>query len=540
MKNLILFALISIASILQGQSELIDNQETLDQLRSKFKFTNYYKPTNETKSIFDRYVNGETKLIDSIALIFKSNDIKFKKSLFQSMLERPFDFQFPKDVQKIILSNFSLDDIDFVWIIGRYKFDGYVQFFESKLLTGNIEQQANLLYWLGNDGTSTIGFHHLKKMLTTKSINIYENSRLLDALYNYMYSSTPNIKSEAIDLAIEIYNSKRIYNQIHEYGEYYAKDFEDRHVYELLSLGGKKILPLAKLMYSQKEHEEIALSTMLANDCSRYEEELIRRINSDIQYDYIGRNASIAYLKSCSDVTIIPLLIKKYYKNDIKGAIDFFMGNNLLKEFAAALDMLEDPSLAKKLKEQIMIKTKTANEIIKDLFDMGIISKIDTSVTVQKVNAFQNQNKSLYRGQVSMISPYFYFLFNSPINTRFDLESNEFPIQYDEIFFCALKLSTKELGEPKIYSITNLADDMSSANHNIFIDFGNFGVKTSHTSTSLYPDLNFVTSTLNLCNSINKSQNKFYSDIISESNVIFYTDHETYSEYSKYLKNGCD
>lgn len=456
------------------------------------------------------------------------------------MLDQPNNYQFPKEVQDLVIDNFSLEDNDYIWLLGRYKFDGYVKFFENKLLSANIQRQSVLLYWLGEDGTSTIGFQKLSKILKNKKIDIADNWRFLDALYFYMYSPDSNIRLQAIDLALEIYNSKNIYNKILKNDEYGAKDFETGLLSELFSTGESKIIPLAKKLYAERKYEDITFAALVANDCSGYKNELLDKLNNEKQDKYIVLKASIAYIKACNDVSIIPLISKKYNGNNVKEIVDFFDSRYLINELEAALDLFEDQSLAERIKNQILISTKTANGIVKDLFEMGIISELDTTETIKKVKDFQNQSKSQYHGQISTISPYFYFLDSSHINTRYYLESSVFPVQYDEILYNALKLSASELGNPKIYSIISAAEDLSIAKYKIFIDFGNFGITTNHVSTSLRPNTKFIVSTLNLCNSKSKSKNKFLYDYISESNVIFYTDPETYLQYSRYLKNGCN
>lgn len=526
--------------ILCGQHEFITDNDSLANLRSKFKNINYYKPVPKFESVFDRYINGEYYLLDSINSQLRSNSLELKKSLLSNMLERPFDFQFPTELQKVIINNFSIGEINFIWVIGKYKFNEYVNFFEKQLHLLDSEQQANILYWLGEDGSSLKGFQLLKRLLNSKDVDFYSNSRLLDALYNYMQSKDLQIRDDAIELAIEMYYSKTIYKQFLEYSEYDAKNFEDRHLYELLSSGDPKIITIAKSLYQQKKNEEIALSALLRNDCIGYKEELINRIINDGEYDYVGRNASVDYLKSCSDYSIIPLIIEKYFNKRIKQCVNFFESNHLLSELSSSLNLIQDEDITQILKNEIRIKKRTASEVVQDLFNIGVISELDTASFTNKVLVYQNSNKYEYKGITSMISPYIYFLFDSPINTRFDWESNEFPIQYEEILYNALNLSTKDIGIPKIYSVVEVASDMSYANHEIFIDFSEFGIITQHRSNSLYPDTKFIISILNLCNSLNPKQKRFYHEFISESNIIFYANESTFIEYSNYLKNACN
>ncbi len=257
MKLSIIFSIIlSIPILLSGQAELITGDKPLTQLRSKFKNVKYYKPVPKLDNVFDRYINGESNLLDSINSIFRSNNTELKTSLLDNMLRKPFDFHFPTELQKVIINNFSIDEINFIWVVGRFKFDGYVKFFENQIHKIEIQQQANLLFWLAKDGSSTIGVQLLKKLLTSKNVDFYDNRRLFDALYSYMYSNDLKIKGDAIELGIEIYYSKAIYKHFLEYGEYEVKNFENQHLNELLSAGDPKIIELAKSLYKQNQNEE--------------------------------------------------------------------------------------------------------------------------------------------------------------------------------------------------------------------------------------------------------------------------------------------
>ena len=98
MKIIFVLIIVSFSVLLHGQKEkirVVSGQTELNQLRKKFKNNQFVPTLNEkNNTIFDRYVNGNKNLIDSIDIILKSNNIELKKSLIYSMSERPNGFIF--------------------------------------------------------------------------------------------------------------------------------------------------------------------------------------------------------------------------------------------------------------------------------------------------------------------------------------------------------------------------------------------------------------------------------------------------------------
>ena len=541
MKIIFVIILLTISVLLQGQEEkqmIVTSQPELKQLRKKFKNNRFvYQPKENNNTIFDRYINGNKKLIDSIDMILKSKNIESRRLLVNSMYNRPNNFKFDNEIQNIILKNLVCDETNIIWLIGKNKFSGFVNEFENKLPFFSLNCQTDLLYWLGIEGNSEIGFSHLKKLLLSSKIDHYEHSRLQDALYFYIISGNENIKVMAIDLALEIYSSKLIYNYLLKYDEYTAKDFESRLLHNILTLGGKKIIPIAKSLYDQKKHEENALSSLVLYDHKNYKNELIKRINDD-NNEYLGRNASIFYLKASSDISIIPLIIEKYFKNNAHNCARFFLSNNLQNELEISLRTFDDKLFVEKVKDEIEIRTKSAFEVALDLYNFGILKETDTLKYAQNIIEFQKETQLSFLDSNSKIEPYTYLLNHSPVSSNYGWESNEFPIHYDEILHDALKISESDLGKATIYSIANPNEDFSKAVHEIFVDFGEIGINAVHISTSLYPDQKFIIEFLNLISTKNNSKKKFFHDFISESNIIFYTGETVYKNFSNYLKSA--
>jgi len=542
MKLVYLYIILSISVFLHAQQDfqkIVTDQTDLQELREKFKNNKFVSQSKiKSNTIFDRYVDGNKKLIDSIEIILKSRDIESKKLLVRSMLDKPPRFIFDKEIQNVIINNLSCDETDLFWLIGRYKFNRYVEILESKLSTFSVSCQTDMLHWLGVDGTSKIGFTNLKQLLISSKIDHYEHNRLQNALYFYMNSKNKNIQSMAIDLALEIYSSKIIYKSLVKYDEFTAKDFEERLLYNLFTLGSKKSIPLAKSLYEQKKHEEIALTALVLNDHKKYKNELISRIKNDASYEYLGCNVSKYYLKASSDLSIIPLVIEKYFKNSPHNCARFFLDNNMQKELEKSFSSIDDKLFVEKVKEEIKIRSKTVYDVAKDLYNFGIIKDTDTLDFARNIMDYQKENQILLFDNNYKIDPYDYLLIHSPISSTYPWESNDFPIHYEEILHDVLKLSEIDLGKATVYSIATTNDDFSTAIHEIFVDFGEIGLSAVHISTSLYPDQKFIIDFLNLIPSKNNSNKKFFHDFISESNVLFYTDQTGYKNFSNYLKSA--
>lgn len=537
----IFFLLISMffSFLLNGQKEkirVISGQTELNQLRTKFKNNQFFPHSIEkNNTIFDRYVQGNKKLIDSIDLILKSNNIELKKSLIYCMSDKPNDFIFDNEIQTVLLNNLVCDETDLIWLIGRKKFQGFIEYFEKKLPDFSIGCQEDMLYWMGDEGNSEVGFFYLKEILLSNEINYDEYFHLQDALYNYMKSRNENIRDMAIDLAIEVYSSKVIYNFLLRYNEDSAKQFESRLLFHIFTLIDKRAVPLAKSLYEQKMHEELALKALVLNNPEEYKNELIYRINTDKNHEYLGCNVSYYYLKASSDISIIPLVVEKYYKNRPHDFVRSCILHNLQDKMEKFLSIIEDKSFVEKVKEEIEIRNKTARDATLDLYNLGVIKAIDTLKYAQKIRDFQRMNEIYYMNKNSKPEPYIYILNQSPISTSYGWESDEFPILYEAIFHYALQLSEFELGRATVYSTSTINGDHSKATHEIFVDFGEIGMYSVHISTSLYPDPNFITEFLNKIPPKINTKKKFFINFIAESNIIFYTDEVIYNNFSDYL-----
>ncbi len=538
MKNLFVIIFLLFSYLASGQEDaikILTNQTELKKCRKEFKSNKFtFQSKRKNYTVFDRYSNGNRILIDSISIILRSKNIEQRRLLINSMLERS-NFVFDKELQNVIYENLNCDDTNIIWLIGKNKFNNFVNYFENKLSQFPITCQQELLYWLGVDGNSEKGFSILKNLLLSTQIDHYEFSRLQDALYSYMNSPNENIRNISMDLAIEIYSKKIIYNNLLKYDEYFAKDFENTFLFNLLNSGDQKIIPIAKILYEQKKHEESALIALVKNDHKAYRDEFINRLKND-SYDYVGLNVSPYYIKISSDLSIIPLIIDRYFKSKPHNCARFFLDNNLEKELEISLKTMNDNVLVESIKEEIIIRKKSAGDVTKDLYNFGILKAIDTLIFSKKILDYQSEIQFSIPDQILRIEPYSFLLHNTPICYSYERESSEFPIKYDEILYNALKLSEKELGIAEIYSVSKPNDDFSKANHEIFADFGEIGFKANHTSTSLYADSKFIIEFLNKFPTIKNSKKKFFHDFISESNIIFYTDEAVYKNFSEYLK----
>lgn len=451
------------------------------------------------------------------------------------MSERPNGFIFDNEIQTVLLNNFVCDETDLIWLIGRYRFNGFVQYFEKKLPDFSLDCQEDILFWLGNEGTSEVGFFYLKQLLLSNKIDYSEYFYLPDALYYYMKSRNEKIRAMAMDLALEIYSSKVIYNYLLRYNEDSAKQFESLLLFQIFTSVDKKTIPLAQALYEQKKHEEIALKALVLNNPEEYKNELFYRINKDQNHEYLGCNVSFYYLKVSKDISIIPMVVEKYFKNRPHDFVRSCIFHNLHNEMESSLAIIDDKSFVEAVKEEIEIRNKTASGVTLDLYNLGVIKALDTLKYAQNLRDFQKMNESYYIDSNSKPEPYIYILNQSPISTSYGWESDDFPIHYEAILHDALQLSEEELGKATIYSISTTNEDQSKAIHEIFADFGKIGINAVHISTSLYPDQKFIAEFLNLLPTKNNSKKKFFLHFIAESNVIFYTEESVYNNFSDYL-----
>lgn len=537
MKLVFLCIILSISVFLHAQQDfqkIVTNQSDLKQLREKFKNNKFvFQPKEKDISVFDRYVNGNRKLIDSIDVILKSGNEETKKLLVRSMLDKPPSFKFDKEIQNVVLNNLSCDDTNLIWLVGRNKFNRFVEKFESKLPLFSDDCQADMLYWMGVDGTSKIGFTYLKQLLTSSKTDHYKYSnRLPDALYCYMKSPNESVKNMAVDLALEIYSSKIIYKYLVKEDQFTAKDFEEKLLFNILTSGSKKSVPLAKSLYEQKTHQQDALTALILNDHKKYRNELALKINTAGRYEF--SKAAVFYLNTSSDISIIPILIEKYFKSKPHDCANFFVTHNLQKELEMSLFRINDKLYIEKVKEELKIRNKSAYDVTLDIYKMGILKESDTLQYAKNIINSQKENQLSIDDK---IEPYTYLIYQSPINSNYAWESSDFPILYEEIFFHALKLSENDLGKAQIYSISTLNDDSSLAVHEIFVDFGEIGLNAVHVSNSISPDQKFIFDFLNLIPTKNNSEKKFFHEYFSDSTMVIYANDTVYNEYSSYLKS---
>ncbi len=537
MKLGFLCIILSISVFLHAQQDfqkIVTSQSDLKQLREKFKNNKFvFEPKEKDISVFDRYVKGNIKMIDSIDVILKSENEESKKLLVRSMLDKPPSFKFEKEIQNIIINNLSCDETYLIWLVGRNKFNRYIEIFESKLSTFSVSCQVDMLYWMGEDGTSKIGFTYLKKLLVPSKIDQYEHHYWLpNALYAYMKSPNESVKNMAVDLALEIYSSKMIYKYLVKEDQSAAKEFESNLLHHILTSGSKKSIPLAKSLYEQETHQQDALTALILGDHKKYRNELFSKINTAGRYEF--SKAAVFYLNTSSDISIIPILIEKYFKSKPHDCANFFVTHNLQKELEMSLFRINDKLYIEKVKEELKIRNKSAYDVTLDIYKMGILKESDTLQYAKNIINYQKENQLSIDDK---IEPYTYLIYQSPINSNYAWESSDFPILYEEIFFHALKLSENDLGKAQIYSISTLNDDSSLAVHEIFVDFGEIGLNAVHVSNSISPDQKFIFDFLNLIPTKNNSEKKFFHEYFSDSTMVIYANDTVYNEYSSYLKS---
>ncbi|MCI5059114.1 MAG: hypothetical protein MRY83_23580, partial [Flavobacteriales bacterium] len=187
--------------------------------------------SQSNQSLGDKYKSGDQSVVPEIIQILKGNDVDKKRTLYfdlQRSYDDPIEYQITNEkIIKTVFENLKKkeDQANAIQLAGYMKLQGYIKQFENLLESADAENKNRLLYWLSEEGSSTLPLDYIIEKIQTKKIDLVKDYNAIDVLGSYSENGTANNQKRAIDACIKIYNDKLIpSSKFEETKSYWSSD----------------------------------------------------------------------------------------------------------------------------------------------------------------------------------------------------------------------------------------------------------------------------------------------------------------------------
>ncbi|MEM9821560.1 MAG: hypothetical protein AAF985_10830 [Bacteroidota bacterium] len=444
----------------------ISEQKKAQQSRQRAELQN--------KTIAQRYKAGDQSLVPQLIQMLQGKDPKARAKVYRD-LERSYDD--PKNYQiterpliQAILNNISLpeDETAVVQLAGFMDLPGYPKVFEKHLLSGQAQKTDRLIFWLGEDGKSEKALAHVKTLLENKDFNFDKHYNVLSGLEGFFKNGTPAIRRQAFDIALEIYNQKRIpQEKFIQMKSSWSSDNVAINIAEILfGSSDSRVLPLAHDFLEMEVWEEKALTSLVKLEGKKHQA-LVFQFLRDQEKLADGLQPAAALYQIDQDQEIVKTMLVEFEKRSIELSYmveriaSTLIDMGATESFANLDQILKNKALIKSLQDQYALSQISLESLAQDLYDFEIIDQMFSKERLEKAKLEMEQEE--YDQGIDN------FLISLGVLLWFDAETGFLPVDYDELIMAFTKISQGKLNDLDVW-MDAVVDEEHQVQYNIQVD----------------------------------------------------------------------
>jgi hypothetical protein len=388
-------------------------------------------------TLSQRYKNGDKTVVSSIIKILQGNNKEQRVSIYNDLSKKYDDKDSytiiePELIQQLLngIDN-PEDEVQAIQLAGISELKGYKEKFEERLLSGKSVDEGRLFFWLSKEASSYKCLEFIEKKIKTKKISPLDLNQVLNGIEIYALQADSISKNKIGNLALFIYENKLISEERIEdlKNSAMTSDAAESLLTCLFEYGDEKVIPIANDILKRSIRLERPIKALIRLEGVKHLDKVYKYLSDEETY-YIGLDIiSILDKKNISDTILKEILIRKSKHkniddNDVRRVIELYKENDAEKYLLNPLLIISEIQLANRITNQYNFSLISADEILKDLLSLKLVTKVPKIETVEKIKKDNKDSPFSFALEV---------LEKENVSMDFDTETDFLPVNYDEL-----------------------------------------------------------------------------------------------------------
>jgi hypothetical protein len=392
-------------------------------------------------TLAEKYKNKVPGSLQKIIEVLKSNDKDAKRELYSDLqeLDREPGITEPELI-KVIFDNIEKpsDEENAIQLAGYTKIPGYVEKFESRLLSGKSKDTGRLLFWLSSDGTSKKALGYISSVIERGVMTKEEKEDITTALQYFSERGTPETKKMAGELALTILRKKIIS----------SKDFNKNIsgaagnlLMALYTTNDPEVIAIAEQCLAKKIREEEALNYLIKVKGVKYKDQVFSLLQDKDEFINGLEPATELYKITKDKMIAKEILVQfesrgEFSKYELQRIAVTFMKMGATEYFSKLSEFIKSKKLINSLTETYNLEKMTIKEVADDLYSMGLFEKPISKEFIQgAIKESEEEPGNNIHAILEASNQYLWF----------DTETGFVPVDYDKLIMDFAKKSNGKL-----------------------------------------------------------------------------------------------